>query len=118
MDKRTAALIGIAGAMAASLGYALMPIFASAHAADTSDRGRLYAQTHCSACHAIGRAGASPYAGAPPFRTLHMRYPVENLAEALAEGISVSHRGPRLMPEFTLAPSEIDDFLLYLKSLE
>jgi mono/diheme cytochrome c family protein len=81
-------------------------------------RGRQFAQTHCATCHAIGPAGASPYAPAPPFRTLHLRYPVENIAEALAEGITVAHQGARQMPEFVLTVSEIDDLLAYLKSLE
>ena len=34
---------------------------------------------------------------APPFRALHERYPVENLSEALAEGIRTGH--PE-MPQF------------------
>jgi mono/diheme cytochrome c family protein len=88
-------------------------------ALDTAvERGRAYAERSCSVCHAIGLTGASAYPPAPPFRTLHERYPVEDLAEALAEGISVSHRGPRQMPEFRLSAPMIDDFLAYLKSLE
>ena len=82
------------------------------------ERGRAFAQRHCSTCHAIGRAGSSPYAPAPPFRTLHERYDVEALAEALAEGIVVGHGGARQMPQFVLSPAEIDDLLAYLKSLE
>jgi uncharacterized protein (DUF433 family) len=53
-------------------------------------------------------------AKAPPFRTLHRRYPVETLAEGLAEGIRVAHP----MPEFRLEPKQIDDLIAYLKSLE
>ena len=81
-------------------------------------RGRAFAQRHCSTCHAIGPSGASPYDPAPPFRTLHERYDVEALAEALAEGIVVGHGGARQMPQFVLSPTEIDDLLAYLKSLE
>ena len=40
------------------------------------------AQTNGSQCHAIGRVGDSPIPEAPPFRTLHTRYPIEDLAEA------------------------------------
>jgi len=79
------------------------------------DRGRAYAHSHCARCHAIGRNGASPFAPAPPFRTLHERYPVESLQEALAEGIVTGH--PR-MPEFRLEPGQISDFIAFLKSLE
>jgi cytochrome c len=81
-------------------------------------RGRSIAEANCATCHAIGLTGASPYLRAPPFRTLHTRYPVEGLAEALAEGISVGHTGERQMPEFVLSPEEIDDFLSFLKTLE
>lgn len=90
----------------------------SAASSPEIERGRAFAQRHCATCHAIGHAGTSPYAPAPPFRTLHERYDVEALAEALAEGIVVGHGGARQMPQFTLSPAEIDDLLAYLKSLE
>ena len=81
-------------------------------------RGRAFAQTNCSTCHAIDATGDSPYAPAPPFRELSRNYPVENLAEALAEGIDVGHTGEVQMPEFTLTPVQIDEFLDYLASLQ
>jgi mono/diheme cytochrome c family protein len=73
---------------------------------------------NCATCHAVGRGGRSPYAPAPPFRTLHEKYDVSGLAEALAEGIVVGHTGPRQMPRFVLEPDQIDDVIAYLKSLE
>src|SRR5512145_1099568 len=82
------------------------------------ERGRAFAQKNCAMCHAIGPTGLSPYKPAPPFRTLHERYDVEALAEALAEGIVVGHGGARQMPQFVLSPAEIDDLLAYLKTLE
>jgi cytochrome c len=78
------------------------------------DRGRALAQANCARCHAIGRTGESSLPKAPPFRTLHRRYPVQNLAEAFAEGIRVAHP----MPEFRLKPNQIDDLIAYLQSLE
>lgn len=78
-------------------------------------RGRAYAKAHCARCHAIGRVGESPFKPAPPFRTLHLRYPIETLGEALAEGIVTGHPA---MPQFELAPAQINDLLSYLKSLE
>jgi mono/diheme cytochrome c family protein len=80
-------------------------------------KGRAFAEAHCSRCHAIGPTGTSPYAPAPPFRTLHLKYDVEGLAEAFAEGILVGHKGEKQMPEFVMTPDEIDDLLAYLKSL-
>ena len=52
---------------------------------------------------------------APPFRTLHERYPVESLQESLAEGIVTGHPS---MPEFRLDPGQVADVIAYLKSLE
>jgi len=78
-------------------------------------RGFTFIQTHCSRCHAIGKAGDSPLAIAPPFRTLHTKYPVESLQESLAEGIMTGHP---TMPEFRLDPAQINDVIAYLKWLE
>jgi cytochrome c len=81
-------------------------------------RGRAFAQTNCATCHAIDPTGESPYAPAIPFRELSQNYPVENLAEALAEGIGVGHSGEVQMPEYTLNPEEIDEFLGYLATIQ
>lgn len=78
-------------------------------------RGETIARTNCAGCHAIGRVGASPLAEAPPFRDLHRRYPVTDLAEALAEGITTGHPA---MPEFRLDPDEAQALIAYLRSLE
>lgn len=78
-------------------------------------RGKAIAVTKCSYCHSIERAGRSPRAAAPPFRTLHKQYPVETLKDALGEGMSTGH--PR-MPEFRLEPDQVGDFTSFLKYLE
>ena len=78
-------------------------------------RGLAFVQANCARCHAIGPSGDSPYAPAPPFRTLAAKYDVEGLAEAFAEGIEVGHRGPQDMPAFELSPAEIDDLIAYLR---
>lgn len=88
---------------------------ATAHAQDERvQRGYAFAQANCASCHAIGRTGTSPLPAAPTFRALHLRYPVENLAEALAEGIVTGHPA---MPQFRLEVGEIGDLIAYLKSL-
>ncbi|MFC7477275.1 c-type cytochrome [Dankookia sp. GCM10030260] len=79
------------------------------------ESGRALAQANCARCHAIGRTGSSPLAAAPPFRAIHQRYPVEQLAEALAEGIETGHA---VMPEFQLGQTQIADLVAYLKTLE
>lgn len=78
-------------------------------------RGKTFVAANCASCHAVGRVGASPLGEAPAFRDLHTKYPVEDLGEALAEGITTGHP---TMPEFRLEPDQITDVLAYLKSLE
>jgi mono/diheme cytochrome c family protein len=78
-------------------------------------RGLVLARTHCARCHSIDKVSPSPLAIAPPFRDLHKRYPVENLEEALAEGISTGHP---TMPQFRFDPDQIADLIAFLKSLE
>jgi mono/diheme cytochrome c family protein len=77
--------------------------------------GKAFAQANCSHCHSIDKVTRSPLAIAPPFRTLHERYPVESLEEALGEGITTGHPS---MPEFRLDPGQVGDFISFLKSLE
>jgi cytochrome c len=79
-------------------------------------RGEALVRENCGACHAVGRTGDSPEPKAPALRTLASRYPLENLQEALAEGIAVGHSGVQ-MPEFVFEPDQIDDIILYLKSI-
>lgn len=78
-------------------------------------QGRRLAITYCARCHSISKAGPSPLSIAPPFRTLHERYPVEDLEEPLAEGISTGHP---TMPEFRFEPDQIADFIAFLKTLQ
>jgi cytochrome c len=79
------------------------------------ERGLAFARANCASCHSIDRSSESPLQAAPPLRSLHKRYPLESLAEALAEGITTGHPA---MPEFTLKPAQIGDLLSFLKTLE
>lgn len=78
-------------------------------------RGQQFARANCARCHSIDKVSPSPLPIAPPFRTLHERYPVESLQESLAEGIVTGHPN---MPEFRLETDQITDFIAFLKSLE
>ncbi len=80
-----------------------------------AQRGQIFVRTNCSQCHSIDKVSPSPLDIAPPFRTLHLRYPVEHLEEALAEGITTGHPS---MPEFKLDAGQVGDVIAYLKSLE
>jgi mono/diheme cytochrome c family protein len=88
---------------------------ASAAESTPIQRGRDLVARNCSMCHAIGPTGDSPLPAAPRFRELHERYPVENLAEAMAEGIVTGH--PQ-MPEFLFYSWEVHDIIAYLKSIQ
>jgi len=88
---------------------------AFAESADRLARGHLLVQRYCAGCHAVNREGESPNAAAPPFRDLHQRYAVDNLAEALAEGILVGHPA---MPEMRFPPDDVQAILAYLKSVQ
>ena len=78
-------------------------------------RGKSYALKHCARCHSIDLKSPSPLATATPLRDLHLRYPIETLAESLAEGISTGHPA---MPGSELNPDQIHDLLAFLKTLE
>jgi cytochrome c len=90
-------------------------VYTSCSAESNATAGKAFAQANCSHCHSIDRVTQSTLAIAPPFRTLHTRYPVESLQESLAEGITTGHPS---MPEFRLDPGQIGDFISFLKTLE
>jgi mono/diheme cytochrome c family protein len=92
----------------------LLIAFISAHA-QSAQRGLNFVRANCARCHSIDKVSQSPLKIAPPFRTLHLRYPVESLQEAFAEGIRTGHDN---MPEFRLEADQIGDVIAYLKTLE
>ena len=94
----------------------VMPAVASAQPPSPAEqRGQTFVRANCARCHAVDKVGPSPLSVAPPFRDLHLRYQVDVLAEAFAEGIRTGHPS---MPEFRLDPGQIGDVIAYLKSLE
>jgi cytochrome c len=78
-------------------------------------RGRTLLTDNCSRCHAVGRTGSSPHREAPLFRTLGQRYPIETLAETLAEGLYTGHPD---MPEFVFEIRDVSAILAYLQSIQ
>ena len=83
--------------------------------AASAEHGRALVQRNCGMCHAVGERGASANPASPPFRELGKRYAIDNLQEALAEGILTGHPA---MPEFRFTPGEINDIVAYLKSIQ
>ena len=99
-------------ATAAVLGVLIQPAFALDPEAQ---RGQTFVKANCAMCHAVGQGGDSPLSIAPPFRTLFLRYPIEDLERPLAEGTITRHP---TMPAFTLDVAEVEDVIAYLKTLE
>ena len=89
--------------------------FAMAQNYDPIADGHALVTMYCTDCHATEKTGDSPFPTAPRFRELHLRYDVENLSEALVEGIVTSH--PE-MPQFEFDPDQAAAIVAYLKSLE
>lgn len=125
MQKLFAAMAGVA--MSLVVGAALaqtetttpetttpetMPADSVAAAGDPA-AGHKIVLENCAACHAIEMDGESANPDAPPFRTFNSKWPLENLEEALAEGIVVGHEGAE-MPEFVFDPDQITDIIAYL----
>ena len=100
--------------IAAFLGLASTAVIAQ-ESTRIEPRGRALVEMHCSHCHAIDPTGASSHPDAPPFRTLGTRYPIDSLAEALAEGLVTGHPD---MPEFVFGVRDVGAILAYLKSIQ
>ena len=98
----------------AAMCMGFITLMSTAEAASVQ-RGRNFAIANCATCHSIDRYTPSPLPIAPAFRDLHLRYKVETLEEALAEGLVTGHMN---MPEFRLEPDQISDFISFLKNFE
>lgn len=97
--------------------FTVLAMASAAQAQERADRqrGATLSQRYCAGCHAVGLTGDSPNPAAPPFRELHRRYSIDNLAEALAEGMLVGHPA---MPEFQFQPDDVRAIVAYLKSVQ
>jgi len=99
-----------------SLGIAAVALLLVSPAlASNVEQGRRLARLYCARCHSIDKVSPSPLKIAPPFRSIHQRYPVDTLQEALGEGIVVGHP---TMPEFRFDADQVGDFIAFLKTLE
>jgi mono/diheme cytochrome c family protein len=100
-----------------AVAIAALPLLATAVRGDEAQlkRGEALLARECSRCHAIGRTGESPRPGAPAFRTLGSRYPIDALEEALGEGIVSGHPD---MPELSFDAPDVGAIIAYLKSVQ
>lgn len=70
---------------------------------------------YCVACHSVKAGQPSPHQDAPSLTGLSKNYPVEALAEALAEGIVTGHPD---MPVFVFDAASVDGIIVYLQSIQ
>ena len=103
------AIIGLAAIMMSASTPAL------AQQSPAAQRGLTFVRVHCAQCHSIDKVGVSPLTIAPPFHTLHTKFPIESLERRLAEGITANHP---TMPQFRLDADQIADVIAYLKTLQ
>lgn len=104
----------IAAALALSW-LALSVPTSAAFAQDPSDIGRALLQRSCASCHAIGKTGDSPNAGAPPFRTLGRSYDLDQFPRQLQRGVVSGHPD---MPEFKFNEADARAAGVYLRSIQ
>jgi cytochrome c len=108
----------LTGSAARIVALGLVAMFAAnANAQDTTRQrqGQSIVADKCSSCHAVGRFDESRNPKAPAFRTLHERYPIESLAEALAEG-TIS--GAPEEPEFKFSAREVGAIISYISKIQ
>jgi cytochrome c len=106
---------GLLALIAAFLFLLLGTLPAWAAETDLTAKGEALVKKDCASCHAIGKEGDSPHPQAPPFRTLSSKYPIEDLAESLAEGIVSGHPD---MPIFVFNAHDVAAIIEYLQSIQ
>jgi cytochrome c len=106
----------LSGSAAWIVALGLVAMFpASANAQDTARQrqGQIIVANKCGSCHAVGRFDESRNPKALALRTLHERYPVESLAEALAEGTITPEE-----PEFSFSSREVRAIIAYISRIQ
>ena len=78
-------------------------------------QGRALADRLCAQCHAAGRSGLSPHAGAPPFRKLGDRVDLDAFQNQLRDHFSSGHPD---MPTFHFTRNDARALTAYLRSIQ
>ena len=87
----------------------------AASAQEPVRHGRALLKEFCARCHAIGKSGRSPHAGAPPFNTLGRSFDLDEFPRLLERGISSGHPD---MPEFKFSEDDAIAVQAYLRSIQ
>ena len=94
---------------------AVLMLNSAAVAQDPALVGRALLEEHCARCHAIGKSGGSPRAGAPAFRTLSRSFNMDEFARKLRRGLMAAHPA---MPEFKFDEDDARAVTTYLRSIQ
>jgi len=78
-------------------------------------RDEAVAELACASCHAIGAAGDSLHAEAPPFRFLSQSVEISTLGKAFAEGTVTYH--PEI-PDWGFDRLDLDGLIAYLETIQ
>ena len=79
-------------------------------------RGKVLLDNLCGRCHAVGKTGRSPHAGAPPFRTFGEGKLYDNdFGQRLQDGLTTIHPD---MPTFRFSRADAEAAVNYLKSIQ
>ena len=87
----------------------------TARAQDDVERGRLLVTSLCGECHAVGKTGASPRAGAPTLRSIDERADLDELGVRLRAGLQSTHAD---MPSFRFSREDARAAVAYLRSIQ
>jgi cytochrome c len=108
--RTIAVAIGLCTALSAA--YAQEP---SEKLTGLARQGRALADRLCAQCHAVGRSGLSPHAGAPPFRRLGDRVDLDTFQDQLRGHFSSGHPD---MPTFHFTRNDARALTAYLRSIQ
>ena len=118
MERRAHRLHG-RGISLVALSLIALPILGvldrSGSANDPKERGKALVEELCAGCHAVGRSGESPIAGAPAFRMLSRRFDMNDLMERMEQGLSSAHAE---MPAFHFKRDDARAVRVYLNSIQ
>jgi cytochrome c len=92
-----------------------LAVIGPATAQDDVERGRSLITTLCGKCHAVGRTGTSPHAGAPTFRSLDDHTDLDEFMDRLRSGLQSTHAD---MPSFRFSREDAQAAVTYLRSVQ
>ena len=68
---------------AAAMAFSVLFAAEAAAQQPAVQRGLNFVRANCARCHSIDKVSESPLRIAPPFRTLHLKYPIESSASTV-----------------------------------